>query len=266
MINKIHYDLVIKKDDFLDAKPFPYLVLDNFFTPKFFERLNVYLNKVKKTSDIKKFSSSVENEKTIFLNQNISLIEDIAKNLSDEKWLNNIRELTKISDLNAPDINHGSLSNYHEMKQNGVLGSHVDHAIHPKTRSKHVLNIIIYLNKNWHHEYGGNTLLYDLKGKKIIKKIEYIPNRAVIFLHTPYSFHGVDKITKQTNEKRKSFYIDYYSDLQNPYQTFNLDFPKNFFSHGTTFVFQNVLEYLKIKNYNYTKTLLKYNINKFINR
>ena len=79
MINKIHYDLVIKKDDFFDAKPFPYLVLDNFFTPKFFERLNKSLNKVKNTSDIKIFSSSVENEKTIFLNQKKSLIEDIAK-------------------------------------------------------------------------------------------------------------------------------------------------------------------------------------------
>ena len=265
MINKVHYDLAAKKNEFMEAKPFPHLVLDDFFTSEFFHRLNGSL-KNKKNIGVKTFSSIVENEKTIFLNQNISLIQDIAKTLSEEKWLGNLRELTNILDLNAPDINYGSLSNYHEMNQNGVLGSHVDHAIHPQTRSKHVLNIIIYLSKHWHYEYGGNTLLFDLKGKKIIKKIEYIPNRAVIFLHSPYSFHGVDKITKQTNEKRKSFYIDYYSNLSDPYKNLNLDFPKKFFNHGTTFVFENASEYLKIKNFKYTKTLLKYNINKFLNQ
>lgn len=264
MINKVHYDLANKRNNFLEAKPFPHLVLDDFFTSNFFHRLGASLNNAK-ISEVKNFSSIFENEKTIFINQNIPVIQDIAKTLSNKKWLDNLRELTSIIDLNAPDINFGSLSNYHEMLHNGFLGSHVDHATHPKIKSKHVLNIIIYLSQNWHHEHGGNTLLFDLKGKKIIKKIKYVPNRAIIFLHSPYSFHGVDKITKQTNEKRKSFYIDYYSDVSNPYKNLDLDFPKHFFNHGTTFIFKNSLEYLKIKNLNYTKTLLRYKLNKFLN-
>ena len=57
-------------------------------------------------------------------------------------------------------------------------------------------------------------------------------------------------------------YVDYYSDSYNPYKNFNLSFPNKWFSHGTTFVLKNNLDYLKKKNWFYAKSLLKYRLNK----
>ena len=45
--------------------------------------------------------------------------------------------------------------------KSGFLGSHVDHSHHPTTHKKHVLNIIIYLSKEWESQFGGNTLLFN---------------------------------------------------------------------------------------------------------
>ena len=262
MINKTHNKLKLRREEFLTALPFPHLILDDFFTKSFYNKLIKKIEMKHSTKNKKIFTSTVENEKTIYLNQNIPIIQEIAEKLSAQKWLKMLEEVSNLDNVCAPDIDYGSLSNFHQMNENGVLVSHVDHSCHPNTRSKHVLNIIIYLSKDWHSKYGGNTLLYDHKGKKIIKKIDYIPNRAVLFLHTPYSFHGVDRISGNRKEKRKSFYIDYYSDEQSPYDKLNLNFPNKFFDHGTTFILPKFTDYLKIENIKYTRTLIKYNLNK----
>ena len=69
------------------------------------------------------------------------------------------------------------------------------------------------------------TLFFDQKGKNIIKEVKYKPNRAILFLHTPYSFHGVKEIN--TKKKiRSSIYVDYYSKSTNPYENINLKFFK----------------------------------------
>ena len=175
-----------------------------------------------------------------------------------------LKNLSGISDIHAPDINHGSLSNYHEMNKNGLLGSHVDHSQHPITKSKHVLNIIIYLSHDWKVKHGGKTLLYNKNGTEVIKEIDYIPNRAVLFLHTPYSFHGVSPVLNNGKAKRKSFYIDYYSNVKKPFQHLQLEFPNIFFKHGTTFILPSLMDYFKMTNLKYTKTLINYHLKRML--
>ena len=141
--------------------------------------------------------------------------------------------MTGIIDINVDDLDYSNLSNYHEMSSNGFLGSHVDHSSHDVNKSKHVLNIIIYLSQDWSSSNGGNTLLFNSTGKIVEKKINYVPNRALIFLHTPYSFHGVDRIIKNVSKSRKTFYIDYYSKINNPYSQLCLPFESHYFTHPT---------------------------------
>ena len=128
----------------------------------------------------------------------------------------------------------------------------------------HVLNIIIYLSENWNSSFGGNTLLFNKKGRKVEKIIEFVPNRLLIFLHTPYSFHGVDSLKPNLKQVRKTLYLDFYSDLDDPYKHLSLPFKNHFFNHGATFVLKNKLSYLKPLNFYYTKALLKYKINQYI--
>ena len=262
MINPKYLDLSKYAPDFRSGKPFPFLILDNFFEKNFFEKLSKDLDDRSNKVLGKEFDTSVEKNKIINLNKKLpNTIAQILKILTSDTWIKNLRILSGVIDL-TPDKGHNEvLSNFHEMTESGFLGSHVDHSNHPTSKKKHVLNIIIYLSENWDSSFGGNTLLYNKKGKRVEKLIKYIPNRLLIFLHTPYSFHGVDLLKPNLNQVRKTLYLDFYSDLDNPYKHLSLPFKNHFFNHGTTFVLKNKLSYFKPSNFYYTKTLLKYKIN-----
>ena len=50
--------------------------------------------------------------------------------------------------------------------------------------------MLIYLNKNWYTEFGGNLELWDDKMLKAVTSIEPIFNRCVIFNTDEKSYHG----------------------------------------------------------------------------
>lgn len=265
-INHKYKRLISLKDQFFKAKPFPYLVLDDFIDKNFFEELTLKLD-IEKVQMGKHFNSEVETSKSISLNSNLpEKLKEVINYLNSEEWIKNLNSLTELPQMFPATSVNEHLANYHEMRESGNLGSHVDHSHEPVINKPHVLNIIVYLSDDWSPDYGGNTILFDAKGKKVIKKIDYKKNRAVIFLHTPYSFHGVDKISGNLNKVRRTIYVDYYSNSKNPFKNLSLSFSKKWFKHGTTFILPNKNDYFKIKNYPYTKSLIQYKLSEFLSR
>ncbi len=263
IINKKYLKLNNFKKKFHNGNPFPYLVLDDFLTKNFFNKLNIE-NQNQFSKKGKEFQTEFEKNKWISKNAKLpKKIKIIINELNKKKWINNLSNLSMIDNLFSTKVSNTELANYHEMKNKGYLGSHVDHSYDPDTGSPHVLNLLLYLSKKWENKWGGSTLLFDKNGKKIIKEIKYRPNRAIIFLHTPYSFHGVKEI-KKNKITRSSIYVDYYSKKKSPYKNIKLKFKKKWFSHGTFFVLRKKSDYFKIKNYKYVKTFLSYNIKKFL--
>ena len=251
------------KNKFFNNNPFPHVVLDNFLDHNYFEKLKKFLISDNYYKAGKNFNSDVELNKSISLNEALpQKISDIVKELNSDLWVKILKSFTGIDTLKATKLGNIKLANYHEMGTSGFLGSHVDHSKEPETGKPHVLNIILYLSSDWKDEFGGATLLYDRYGKKIITKVPYKKNRAVIFLHTPYSFHGVEKLSKNNNIKRKVIYVDYYSESFKPFKHLKLKFSNDWFSHGTTFVLPNKFDYIKKKNWSYTKSYILYQYNK----
>ena len=264
LINKKHHSLEGFSDLFRNAKPFPHIKLDDFLEPDFFASLiKVFHQYSLVRNKGKLFNTQAEKNKWISLNTNLpNEISLIIDNLNNKLWVDNLLKLTGLKSLNPTPAGNTKLANYHEMEQGGILIPHVDHSFEPETGMPHVLNIIIFLSSEWDPSYGGATLFYDHRGKKVVKKIEYKPNRAVIFLHTPYSFHGVEYLNQNYRLLRKTIYVDYYSDSFDPYSEIDLDFSKKWFRHGTTFKLNKFRDYFKLGNIYYTKTLLQYNLNK----
>ena len=265
-INKKYHNLKNFSDSFKNAKPFPHVILDDFLNEKYFSNLKKYFNEYSNTNlDGRNFNSNAEKSKWISLNSNLpEEISKIISTLNDKMWISNLIRFTGLKSLNATSVGNKLLANYHEMKPGGVLTSHVDHSSEPVTGMPHILNIILFISPQWESNYGGATLFYDQWGKKVIKKIEYIPNRGIIFLHNPYSFHGVECLNLNHNYLRRSIYVDYYSDSFQPYKNFNLNSPNHWFEHGTTFKLENFIDYLRPSHFNYTKALIKYNINRIL--
>tara|TARA_B100001059_G_scaffold67094_1_gene63798 strand:- start:2760 stop:3578 length:819 start_codon:yes stop_codon:yes gene_type:complete len=263
IINPSHTNLIKRKEEFFNKKPFPYLILDDFLEKNYFDLLEKQISKNNYFKEGKSFNSDLELNKSISLNTNLpDIISNITNILNSNDWLNELKYLTDIPTLHSTKVGNTKLANYHEMGSDGFLGSHVDHSIDPDTGNPHVLNIIVYLSSEWEESFGGATLLFNENGTKVKAQIPYKKNRAVIFLHTPYSFHGVEKLKNNFEIKRKSLYVDYYSKSLNPFSHIKLDFPNRWFSHGTTFVLPERKEYLKTKNWRYTKSLIKYNFNR----
>jgi len=264
IINKKYKNLSNLSNKFINSSPFPHLVLDNFLEKSFFKKITDDKKKLNYSKG-KFFKNEVEKNKWISKNTNLPKnVKRIVEELNSKKWLNNLKKLSKIDSLFSTKVGNSDLANYHEMRSDGYLGSHIDHSSDPETGKPHVLNIILYLSKYWKNEWGGSTVFLDSKGKKIKKKIFYTPNRAVIFLHTPYSFHGVSKI-RNNKINRSTIYIDYYSRSKNPYNKINLRFNKKWFKHGTCFVLPKISDYFKLNNFYYTKTMFKYKVNQATN-
>lgn len=263
ILNPKYHSLNFKKEEFRSNDPFPHIILDDFLEKNYYSKLDSNLLKNNYFSGGKKFNSSVEDNKQISLNESLpDFILRITDYLNSDSWVETLQSLTGISQLSATKVGNTKLANYHEMGSDGFLGSHVDHSSDPITGYPHVLNVILYLSSDWESKYGGATLFYNKNGKKILKKVEYMPNRAVIFLHTPYSFHGVERLRNNGEKKRKLLYVDYYSKSYSPFSHLDLNFPNKWFSHGTTFVLANQMEYLNKKNWHYAKSLIKYKFNK----
>jgi hypothetical protein len=106
---------------------------------------------------------------------------------------------------------------------------------------------------------GGNNYFSQSKWNKNFKVINYIPNRAVIFLHTPFTFHGVTKLQNNLI-KRSSLYVDYYTSDLNPYSHLKLDFKNVWFKHPTTFILPKFKDFFLKKNRKYLVKMIKHKI------
>lgn len=263
ILNPKHNNLASLKTVFFEAKPFPYIVLDNFLDAEYFEELTKILDSKDRPSLGKSFKTDVEFNKAISLNSVLPVhVSAIVDELNKPYWVENLRGLTGIESLIATTNGNTLLANYHEMTQGGLLGSHVDHSFEPELGLPHVLNIVLYLSSDWDSGFGGGTMFFNKSGAKAVAKVDYKPNRAIVFLHTPYSFHGVDRLKGNGSIVRKTLYVDYYSESFDPFQDMKFDFPNKWFKHSTTFRLPNFLDYFKKKNRYYLKTYLKYWLDK----
>ena len=217
------YDLVNEaslvglKEEFLEAKPFHHVVIDNFLKsnvvdlleaefPSFDDEVwHTYNNplEVKKTcNDWNKFGRATYNFFHIFNSQFTS--DTLVKALGLNYNL-----------YPDPGLNGGGM---HIHKAGGKLNTHLDYSVHPKLDLQRRINIIIYLNKDWKSSWNGELGFWGNESQdypgNLIKKIAPLYNRAVIFDTSMNSWHGLpDPVCCPSNNARKSLAIYYLSEI-----------------------------------------------------
>ena len=205
-------DLSVLKSDWENAEPFPHLVIDNFidselalkaasefpnFNDDFWYDYDNPLEIKKACSDWNKFPSSIYK---IFFNL---LSNDVANKLS---FLTNKKLY--------PDFGlHGGGLHCH--KSGGKLNSHLDYSIHPKLTLQRKVNIIIYITENWKSEWNGSLGLWSHdentnQPKNLVKKVDCVFNRAVIFDTTMNSWHGLPDPVKCPESTSRNSLATYY--------------------------------------------------------
>ena len=192
-----------------NSKPFPYIIIDNFLEKNF---ANTILDSFKLNSDWINYTF-VNNFKKYGFNDRKKMnknLNNLFNSLASKKFTQKLKKITNINGLFLdPKLDGGGL---HQIFKGGYLNVHTDFSSHTnKPNWTRVLNILIYLNKNWKESYKGNLELWSKDGRKKISEISPKFNRCVIFFTNKNSFHGhPEKLNCPTNVSRKSIAAYYF--------------------------------------------------------
>ena len=99
----------------------------------------------------------------------------------------------------------------HATGARGHLDVHLDFNMIRDRALHRRLNILVYLNKGWHEDWGGEFELWDEDVKVRHEKFLPIFNRCVMFETNEISFHGVNAVKCPEGQARKSFAAYYYT-------------------------------------------------------
>lgn len=199
-------------ESYINATPFPNISFDNFFNPEF---LNKVLEEFPDLSSIKESKKFQDTKQIKLAGKGERFFGTETKRLmhflNSEPFLEFLQVLTGIEEplINDPYFLGGG---QHEIKKGGLLKIHADFNKHPKLGLDRRINVLVYLNKDWKEEYGGNFELWDTDMSKCEKKILPIFNRMAIFSTTDFSYHGhPNPLNCPENRSRKSLALYYYS-------------------------------------------------------
>lgn len=194
------------------AEPFPHIVLDNFFDSNYLKGLAQNFPNLLSDSHLEQFSSQKEVKSASHLEQGIPEKHlELIRFMNAQPFLSFIQQLTGIKEtlISDPYLVGGGL---HQIRAGGMLKVHADFNKHRLLGLDRRINVLVYLNEDWHESYGGHLELWDRKMKACQQRILPIFNRLVVFSTTDFSYHGhPDPLTCPEHRTRNSIALYYYS-------------------------------------------------------
>jgi 2OG-Fe(II) oxygenase superfamily len=198
------------RDSYQSAVPFPHVVFDDFFDPAL---LNAVLSEFPAPGQIR--WQQFDNEREIKLASSVDanfgpMTRLMLYHLNSITFLDFLSTVTGIPDLIAdPCFDGGGL---HQIRRGGKLGIHADFNKHRRYNLDRRLNVLLYLNKNWKEEYGGQLELWDRSMSRCEAKILPTFNRMMIFSTTDFTYHGhPDPLQCPEGMTRKSLALYYFT-------------------------------------------------------
>ncbi len=200
---------------FLEAKPFRHAVIENFFDPEFAERL---LDEFP-TFDKKMARGESGEVGGKAVNTKIAAIgpayDELYSLLSSAPFLEYVSRLSGVENLILDPAMYGGGT--HENLHGQDLDPHVDFNYDQSNQLHRRLNLIVYLNKGWQHEWGGAIEVHSNPRNPDENRIQAwdpIFNRAILFETNEYSWHGFPQIELPEERRtlsRKSISIYLYT-------------------------------------------------------
>jgi Rps23 Pro-64 3,4-dihydroxylase Tpa1-like proline 4-hydroxylase len=99
----------------------------------------------------------------------------------------------------------------HQTGPRGHLDVHVDFNYIKERELFRRMNILIYFNKDWDQDWGGNIELWDSDVKNCVHSFSPSFNRCVVFETNEISYHGVTAVQCPETHARRSFAGYYYT-------------------------------------------------------
>lgn len=206
---KLPKDLRSLQSEYLNAKPYPHLVLDNLFSMAALEGILAempdwnsktlvhqredYLTKASLRSAVDmgdrtfEFVSAIHSAPFLYLMSQITAVEAL---------------------LPDPYMTGAGLT---IMPEGGRFDIHADRNTDHYCGLRRRLVMLVYLNKDWSPDFGGQLELWDSPATACQKAITPEFNRVVLFEVTDASLHAVRPITKGSGRVRRSLTVYYHT-------------------------------------------------------
>lgn len=205
-------DRTTLRRQFASAKPFPYVVLDNFLEPSFAKEVADAYPTFEQISQIG-FAFNAVNERKKVQVTDRSLFAEPVRRLSDAidspAFLADLSYITGIPNLLADELHSGG--GMHMTGPGGRLDVHIDFNVMKERKLYRRLNLLLYLNPDWDERLGGEVELWDRNVKKCMARYPPALNRCLIFQTSNISFHGVAPLRCPPTQARRSFAAYYYT-------------------------------------------------------
>lgn len=216
------------KARFNAARPHRFFAIDNFLQREFAERIVAEYPTFEEAQKLGQEFKAVNERLKVQITDSRKFPPPVLRlheALASPEFLGVLSYITGIPDiLPDPTMAGGGM---HQTGPSGHLDVHVDFNRLKDPPLFRRLNIIVYLNRGWQPEWGGNFELWDKDVKQVQQSFEPFFNRCVLFETTDESFHGVSAVRCPPCETRKSFAAYYYTVEAPPYYS-GVD-------HGTMF-------------------------------
>jgi hypothetical protein len=198
-------------------KPWPHLVIDDFFDPEWLERVRLEASAIDRSKRYAKFlDRKTDHNKFAFLPDVVGLeTARLVNFLNSGAFLRFLEKLTGISGLLAdPSYFGGGL---HKILPGGFLEIHADFNHLKRYDLERRLNLLLYLNKDWQPSYQGDLELWDRPSMTRAFAVAPIFNRCVIFSTTATSLHGHPvPLATPPGMERMSIALYYYTNTWEP--------------------------------------------------
>lgn len=209
---------------FAEAQPFPHFVADNFLAPDFAKALLNGFPAFKEERAIAehgRVGGKATREDMRNLGEAYRRLDSYFASKGFLDWMSRVTGIPDL--LYDPDYFGGGT---HENLPGQDMSVHVDFNYHPTRGWHRRVNALLYLNEEWHEQWGGALELWrnpwDGPSRNTIARIAPLWNRLVVFPTTETSWHGFEsvKIPEGASVRsRKSIAIYLYTKERPPAET-----------------------------------------------
>lgn len=200
------------------ATPFPHKVLDGFMLDAAYQKAMAEFPSVEQIDDWRRVETKdAQGRVAQILKLGYSdeqrlgeTLRDLLYALNSSAFIRYLERLTGIPDL-LPDP-HMFGGGLHQYLPGAILRVHADFNKLPGSGLDRRLNLLLYLNREWRTEWGGDLELWDASMQRCARRLEPTGNRCVVFSTTTTSFHGMpDPLACPHGVTRRSVALYYYS-------------------------------------------------------
>jgi hypothetical protein len=202
------------RSHYQSAKPFPHLVFDNLFSN---DLLECVANEMLPPGEARWVRHDDDHLRQFNLRSALDLGRagsQLVAFLHSAGFLYFLSKVTGIWELLPDPYLQGA--GYHRIPRGGKFDVHVDRNIAYSTGLVRRLSLLIYLNKDWKHEYGGQLELWSKDGTRQEVVIEPIFNRTAIFEISDENYHGVPSVVRCPRGRSRNCFVAYYHTVELP--------------------------------------------------